>query len=339
MAKRVAKLAAHVVASTPYIDALQRRAEAGGLLLVEHLNMNVVDNAIAAPFYAALGCSRNEQFPPKMNMLHSNVGLLCQFHLPDPHMEQRIKEDGSQIWRGKIEILYEDEAQLAAAAKRVEGLMGKADYAKVATSGSGDGMTVTGPWGNRFSLRVANEEQKVAYGESYGVLPNMRPPEPPKPGKAPKVASPRPVCLGLGDIYIEVPTGCAAKIARFYRELFHFDTQENSPGNWSVVGGPNGNCQALRFQDVADAKPWGGEHLAVYIGDYEGTFQRVEEKGLVWQNPRFIKVDNVRTLEEARKSQQFRIKDITDLDTGEVIFELEHEVRGYASKLSPLWKQ
>lgn len=198
---------------------------------------------------------------------------------------------------------------------------------------------VTGPWGNRFSLRIANAEQKVAYGESYGVLPNMRPPPPPKPGKEPKKASPKPTCLGLGDIYVEVPMGAAAKIARFYKEIFHFDVQENSPGNWSVVGGPNGNCQALRFQDVAGAKAWGGEHLAIYIGDYEGTFERVDKIGKVWQNPRFIKVDNVRTLEEALKAQQFRFKDVIDLDTGELVFELEHEVRGYASKLCPLWAQ
>lgn len=337
MAKRVARLAAQVVASSPYVESMQQRDKTGGLLLVEHLNMNVVDNAVAAPFYEALGCSRNTQFPAKMNMLHSNVGLLCQFHLPDPHMEQRIKEDGSQIWRGKIEILYDDEAQLAAATKRVQDLAGKPEYQKVAVSGSGDGTVVIGPWGNRFSLRLASEQQKVAYGESYGILPNMRPMDP--NAKKPKEPSARPVCLGLGDIYIEVPTGAAAKIARFYKEIFHFDVQENSPGNWSVVGGPNGNCQALRFQDVADAKPWGGEHLAMYIGDYEGTFQRADQKGLVWQNPRFIKVDNVRTLEEARKSQQFRLKDIIDLDSGEKIFELEHEVRGYQSKLSPLYTQ
>ena len=33
---------------------------------------------------------------------------------------------------------------------------------------------------------------------------------------------------------------------------------------------------------------------------------------------------------------QFRMKDIVDMETGEVLLELEHEIRGYTNKLCPL---
>jgi hypothetical protein len=47
--------------------------------------------------------------------------------------------------------------------------------------------------------------------------------------------------------------------------------------------------------------------------------------GVVWVNPRFS--DDATTLQKAREWKQFRMKDIVDLNTGNVIMELEHEVR------------
>ena len=41
--------------------------------------------------------------------------------------------------------------------------------------------------------------------------------------------------------------------------------------------------------------------------------------------------------EEAMELAQFRMKDIVDMESGEVLLELEHEIRcRYANKLSPL---
>ena len=52
-------------------------------------------------------------------------------------------------------------------------------------------------------------------------------------------------------------------------------------------------------------------------------------------NPRFN--DMPETKEEAMDLAQFRMKDIIDMETGEVLVELEHEIRcRYANKLSPL---
>ena len=52
-------------------------------------------------------------------------------------------------------------------------------------------------------------------------------------------------------------------------------------------------------------------------------------------NPRFNDMPN--NVEEAMKLAQYRMKDVIDMETGEVLVELEHEIRcRYANKLCPL---
>ena len=52
-----------------------------------------------------------------------------------------------------------------------------------------------------------------------------------------------------------------------------------------------------------------------------------KKDNLIWTNPRFVKEDTCDTEKEAYANRQFRFKDIIDPDTGEILFELEHEVR------------
>ena len=46
---------------------------------------------------------------------------------------------------------------------------------------------------------------------------------------------------------------------------------------------------------------------------------------LVWNNPCFTMTYD--TLEEVMKVQEFSVKDFLDLETGEVVYQLEHEIR------------
>ena len=46
---------------------------------------------------------------------------------------------------------------------------------------------------------------------------------------------------------------------------------------------------------------------------------------VTWVNPRFS--DKATNLQGAKKWKQFRFKDIADMETGEPLFELEHEIR------------
>ncbi len=55
-----------------------------------------------------------------------------------------------------------------------------------------------------------------------------------------------------------------------------------------------------------------GHHIAIYIANFSGPFQYLEERNLVT---------------EGIRNHQFRFQDIVDPDTGVPVFKLEHEVR------------
>ena len=83
---------------------------------------------------------------------------------------------------------------------------------------------------------------------------------------------------------------------------------------------------ALDKEAVASA---GGEgiHICVYIASFRRTFDRLSRLGLTWTNPRFAHLDTCDSYAEAHASRQFRFRHVVDLDTGEPLLELEHEVR------------
>jgi hypothetical protein len=54
---------------------------------------------------------------------------------------------------------------------------------------------------------------------------------------------------------------------------------------------------------------------------------------VVWDHPQVS--EKVDTLEGARKWKQFRFKDIVDMETGETVFVLEHEMRSIEHELWP----
>lgn len=354
--KRVGKLVEQVLAAAPVTAAkplsVEEKVKQGGLLLVEHLNLNIMSNDLAETFYAALGCSKNEQMIAVRPMLHANVGLLCQFHLPSPAVPagKEILTEGPQVWRGEIEVLYSNAAELQASVDRLGKLAGKEGFEKLKCSGvEGGAAKVVGPYGNRFALRVAPSEKLGAFSEPNGLLPNMRPlPESLEKMKADPMGrgtgvppSPRPTCLGLGDINLEVPIGTASGIGRFYRDYFKFQVEELGPGTWAVLGGPE-NVQRIVFKDTegASARPTtqSGEHICMYVGDLDGVFTNLKEQDLIWQNPRFKQLDWVDTLEDCRRDKALRFRDIVDpLDPEKVIFQLEHEVRSIDNIRSPLF--
>jgi hypothetical protein len=93
--------------------------------------------------------------------------------------------------------------------------------------------------------------------------------------------------------------------------------------------------QSIIYLDTeGDLPEYDGHHLAIYLDDYAGGYTASAEQGLIWNNPRFNDMPN--TVEEAMELAQFRMKDIVDMETGEVLLELEHEIRGYTNKLCPL---
>lgn len=294
-----------------------------GLLLIEHLNLNVMSTDVALQFYTALGCVRDERRSMKKT-LHSNCGALTQFHTPSPENEAFIAGSGAQRWRGVVELLYKDGAQRQAAVDRIEALKGSQVFQETLLNiehGLDGDINVTGPYGNAFILRTTSLSRETALGETSGQRPG----------------SESSTCIGMGSVSLQVPPGTAARGARFYSEVLGFNTKEISPECWAIMGGPNGDSQQLILEETAGSTGKEiGEHIAIYIGDFTGCFDRLQSRGLIFVNPRFEHLDKSTTVDEALHYNCFRFKDITDLESGEKLFELEHEVRSTCHKSCPL---
>ena len=83
-----------------------------------------------------------------------------------------------------------------------------------------------------------------------------------------------------------------------------------------------------------------GYHICMYINDFEKTYTNAKnfqlndhtEVNCVWHNPRFP-TSTFETLDSClAQDKEFRIKDVLDVDTGEVIYQLEWEVRALEHK-------
>jgi len=314
-----------VAAQTAAATAPSRSTVASdaGLLLLEHLNLNVLSTEVAMRFYEALGCRRDAR-RTMTKTLHNNCGALTQFHTPSPDNEAFIAGSGAQRWRGDIELLYASHADADAAAARARALLEDASFAgtKLAVNDGVEGseFLIIGPYGNRFLLRVAEPHRQSA----------LRPDSGARPG------SENCSCVGLGGVTLQVPPRTAERGARFYADVLGFAVREVDAGRWAILGGPGGESQRFVLEEVSDASGEElGEHVAIYIGDFVGCFERLLERGLIFVNPRFEHLDKSRTVEEALHYNCFRFKDIVDPASGEKLFELEHEVRCTDHKSCP----
>jgi hypothetical protein len=74
-----------------------------------------------------------------------------------------------------------------------------------------------------------------------------------------------------------------------------------------------GKDQYLQFRETEAPQPgFDGHHVQMYIADFSGPYERLKERGLVSSE------DN---------QYQYRFCDIVDLDSGKLLFTVEHEVR------------
>jgi hypothetical protein len=118
--------------------------------------------------------------------------------------------------------------------------------------------------------------------------------------------------LGMPYIEFPVPTGTAAGIARFYTQIMNAPSKVVSNGSVSAEV-PMGAAQTVIFRETADALPsYDGHHIAVYLADFSGPHRKMVERGIV---------------SEESNPYQYRFVDITDPESGKVMFEIEHEVR------------
>jgi len=177
------------------------------------------------------------------------------------------------------------------------------------------------------------------------------------------IAAPKtnPLCEGINYVEYFVPVRrdddgkTVEKIARFYDFFFDAPTTvvHDGTSHVAIIGfgkiEVNGRAeQSLLFRErLCDSPPaayvsecdediGSGHHIAIYVGandeDFEVAASNCVEGDLLWVNSRFE--DRVLDVGSAMHNKQFRFKDIIDIETGDVVFVLEHEVRSVTSTLS-----
>jgi hypothetical protein len=121
------------------------------------------------------------------------------------------------------------------------------------------------------------------------------------------------ITLGLPYVEFNIAPGRAAGIARFYQEILGAPAVVADDENGRHARISVGAGQELIYRETdAPTPPYDGHHIQIYIADFSGPYRRLMEKRLV---------------SEESDQHQYRFHDIVDLDRGEPLFTIEHEVR------------
>jgi hypothetical protein len=122
-----------------------------------------------------------------------------------------------------------------------------------------------------------------------------------------------PAELALAYVEFDVPRGAADGIARFYREALQTAATLEQRGGDSTAVVDVGAAQKLVFRETgATLPPYDGHHIQIYIADFAGPHRFLAQRELIT---------------EESNEYQYRFRDIVDLDSGSVLFTIEHEVR------------
>src|SRR6266446_7116541 len=128
------------------------------------------------------------------------------------------------------------------------------------------------------------------------------------------------IVLGMPYIEFDVRPGTADRIARFYRDVMGTLASVVDTADVHKACVQVGEKQYWYFRETdAPQQPYDRHHAQIYITDFSGPYRRLKELGLI-------------TMEV--NEHEYRFKDVVDLDTREVLFTVEHEVR---SQTHPLY--
>jgi hypothetical protein len=122
-----------------------------------------------------------------------------------------------------------------------------------------------------------------------------------------------PFQLAMPYVRFEVPEGTAEGIAAFYREIIGTwaRVRKEEGGRVAEVGA--GIWQTLRFAETSSPlPPYDGHHVQIYLADFSGPHRKLAQRGLI---------------SEESDAHQYRFVAIVDPGSGDLLFEIEHEVR------------
>eukprot|EP00585_Thalassiosira_rotula_P025431 CAMPEP_0196228202 /NCGR_PEP_ID=MMETSP0913-20130531/143_1 /TAXON_ID=49265 /ORGANISM="Thalassiosira rotula, Strain GSO102" /LENGTH=353 /DNA_ID=CAMNT_0041507785 /DNA_START=124 /DNA_END=1185 /DNA_ORIENTATION=- len=314
------------------ISTQKQSLDLNGIVWLEHLNLVVGDMALAKKFYIEfLGLSRDE------NPKHFNLGQQ-QFHIA-------ANEEPPQRVTGSIGLavpsLQRIRERVGNAQLELEGTQFSiVNDDKVAI------MTITCPWGNTFHLYdISIDEQHPVdlTGESSQKMVKMH-------AEGGAYGPHRMSVRGNPGIrYVEIACrmGTVDSIAEFYEQMLgchvtrtnaelDIDSTTNDGSNASsevkvaiVCVGPGVHMAFVENQQLSDnaIQQMEGVHACFYIPNFQGTYNTLKDRNLIWTNPRFTHLDSCDSWEEACASRTLRFKDILDVKTGEKVLEFEHETR------------
>jgi hypothetical protein len=126
--------------------------------------------------------------------------------------------------------------------------------------------------------------------------------------------------LGMPYVEFTVPAGSAKGIGRFYTEIMGApSTMVECNGKPAAKVRIGGNQLSFVFRETDDPIPaYDGHHVAIYISDFGTPYKKLQDLGL-------LSMEN--------GPYEWRFKEIVDLDTKQVLFEIEHEVRSMTNPL------
>ena len=119
--------------------------------------------------------------------------------------------------------------------------------------------------------------------------------------------------LGMPYVEFDVPVGSAKPIADFYRKVFETPARVDEQGNMPAARVSAGPSQELVFRETkGKLAAYDGHHIQVYVANFSRPHKRLVERDLIT---------------EESNQYQYRFVDITDLESGKPLFQIEHEVR------------
>ena len=126
--------------------------------------------------------------------------------------------------------------------------------------------------------------------------------------------------LGMPYVRFDVPAGTAEGIVRFYQQVMDAPASLVQGNEGTLARVQVGGDQSIEYRESSEPLPaYDGHHIAVYVSDFSGPHRRLLERGLV---------------SEESDASQYRFQIIADPESGEALFEIEHEVR---SMVHPMW--
>ena len=163
--------------------------------------------------------------------------------------------------------------------------------------------------GTKFEFRESNDCIEIVC--PWGNRINVHAPDESRFGR---------IVLGMPYIAFDVRPGTAHRIARFYRDVMGALVTVDDNGSGRSARAQVGEKQYWYFRETdAPEQPYDRHHAQIYISNFSGPYRRLKELGLL-------------TLDV--NDHEYRFKNVIDLETHEVLFTVEHEVR---SQTHPLY--